>query len=169
MSRYTFLLPELKPPLQKLINGIVNGFQQYQDLYKIETFDDIALDIVPCDTINIIVMNLTYYYLYLSYLKHVVTDVDMNNIEICDSTGESQTLNVTDAQYLEICDSCKILNENLDPQILCNISFKLLYRKYEDVEKTSKAFKIIQDIATVTMKKNHIDLPLIKVRKESIL
>ena len=44
MSRYTFVLPELKPPLKKLIDSIVNGFQQYQDLYKFEILNELAFD-----------------------------------------------------------------------------------------------------------------------------
>ena len=122
-------------------------------LYEFKTLPEFLS--IPTNRLNSIVINLTYYYLYLSYHKYVVTEADFND--------------VADCNYLDICNSCKVFNENFNPQILCDLSFKLLFLLHSDAEKTRKIYKIIQDVATKTMQINHNNLPLIKITKESTL
>jgi hypothetical protein len=153
-TQYTVKIPpEIDASAEKIVDNILNGFKEYQMLYEFKTLPEFQS--IPINRLNLIVTNLTYYYLYLSYYKFVVTDVNLND--------------VADADYLNICNSCKVLNENFDPQIICNLSFKLLFLLHRDAEKTEKVYKIIQDVATKTMQINHDNLPLIKIIKETIL
>ena len=152
--KYTFILPEkLDPTIKTVVQNIMNGFKIYQELYKLEAIPKIQT--VPINAINTIVKNLTYYYLYLSSHKNIIT--------------EGEFYDVPDAQYLDICGSCQIINENFDAQTLMNLSHCLLFSFYKNVETTKKELKYIQNSAIDIMQINHEFIPLIKVRKESIL
>ena len=153
-TQYTVKIPpKIEPSAEKVVDKIINGFKEYQMLYEFKTAPEFLS--IPTNRLNSIVTNLTFYYLYLTYYKSVVTEANFND--------------VADIDYLNFCNSCKVFNENFDPKILCDLSFKLLFFLHRDTEKTRKIYKIIQDVATKTMQINHYNLPLIKITKESIL
>ena len=137
----TFDFDNTAPKTVEFIKNAVEGFQLYQMLY----FEEMPLDNevsqktyreINVSDVNKCLMKLITYHLYLDFYKTCIIEGEgLNKME---NNNVNTMIDANDNDYLEICNSCMVLNERFDAckysQILYDIALKTQNDIDDDVE-----------------------------------